>query len=622
MTLRSTKSWRISVWLAVIAVVVSLAFVGRPPAARATDAFPTTNDQSVNIGTARWWYHGVTADQITTLINQNGARLTEIRVEDPAVPTFVVTMVRNSGAYASAWWWYFGVDATTLSGLLSQRRLISLEPYQTSAGLRFAAVMVPNTGSQARAWWWYFGVSQPTVGALLSQNNARLVSLRPYVSGGQRVFAVIMVSNTGTDFKSGTWFASASIADISNDVNTNKRRVVAFTVDPAGGFDAILVDSEGEGWWWWFGIDPATVTNNLVNHGTRLIDVSSYLDNGVRRYTAVELDDSNPDQAPINSESTRVKSWAESNGWGGGFHGAYFIRSSSGSSPTVATDSTFRFEPASTMKVLYLLYTLKQVQAGNITLDSSITYYFTNATFPPSAGACPSTSWETAANARTTTVRTALNEMIKNSNNVLTRAFAIRWGLGAVQGMANGLGMSGTHLNQGLIGCGFQGGVRNETTLTDLAKLYGAVDAGTALSGANRTTFFSTLVGGPRSATDQYGAIVVQEAARLGKSSVVSAFLARFDVRWKGGSYGFCLSSTCGPYKADLSVAGRMSIPFKNSNGSISNRTYLFGDFVNDLVIPCVAGSGCAAENNANNAIFASGAEASRSTIRSALTTW
>jgi hypothetical protein len=71
--------------------------------AGATDAFPTTNDQSTTIATARWWYYGQTASQVTALLSANKARL------------------------------------------------ISIDPYQTSAGLRFAVVMVPNSGDQARS---------------------------------------------------------------------------------------------------------------------------------------------------------------------------------------------------------------------------------------------------------------------------------------------------------------------------------------------------------------------------------------------------------------------------------------------------------------------------------------
>jgi hypothetical protein len=141
--------------------------------------------------------------------------------------------------------------------------------------------MVPNTGAQARSWWWYYGVSGATLGQLLSQNNARLIALRPYMSGGQRVFAVIMISNTGVDFSSWEYWYGVPISTISSHVNNDKMRVIALAPDPAGGWDAILVASEGEQWYWWYGISAATVESDLVSHGTRLIDLSPYYVNGV-----------------------------------------------------------------------------------------------------------------------------------------------------------------------------------------------------------------------------------------------------------------------------------------------------------------------------------------------------
>jgi hypothetical protein len=596
-------------------MLVGLAVLELSPAARATDAFPTTNDQATNLGVARWFYWGQTADQVGALANQNNARLTDVRVEDPSVPTFAVTMVGNTGPYGSAWWWYFGVDANTVGNLLTQNnaRLTSIDPYWTSAGLRFAVVMVPNTGAQNRAWWWYFGVDSGTVANLLNQNNARPVALRPYMDSGQRVFAVIMVSNTGVDSKAWEWWIQQSPDFIGGKTTSDQMRVIAVAPDPLGGWDAILVANEGEGWWWWFGQDPNTVLNNIGAHGTRLIDLSSYLDNGVRRYAAVELDDTNPTQAPINAESSRLQSFAESNGWAGGFHGSYFIQSASGASPIVAENSTFRFEPASAIKVLYLLYTLRQ----GVSLDSPITYYWTDNNVPTPT-VCPMDAvQEIPANARTTTIRNALNGMMQFSNNVYTRAFAIRWGLGPVQAMANQLGLSGTHLNQAWIGCVFRGNARNELTLADAAKLYAAVDSGTALSGQARTDFFNILAGGPPSAGDAWGQVVSQEASALGKSAVVAQFLSTMNVRSKGGQYGICLAD-CNTYKLDLSVAGWVSIPFKRS-GQITPVSYLFGDYVNDLVLTC---SNCPAAMNANNLTGIEAPETARSTIRAALSTW
>ena len=614
--MRQRLAWRRGrIVLGALAAVALLVTFIQP--ARATDAFPGTDDHSTTTATARWWYYGQTAKQVGDLAGQHDARLTQIRVEDPSVPTFAVTMVANTRDYASAWWWYYGQTAQQVDALLSQHdaRLISIDPYQTGDGLRFAMVMVPNSGAQDRAWWWYYGQTTAQVGALLDHNHARLIALRPYLDGGQRLFAVIMVANAGADFKQSQWWAGVSIDSITGHITGDKMRVTALAPDPAGGWDAILVASEGEKWYWWYGLDPQTVEDNVVSHGTRLIDLSSYVVDGQRKYAAVELGDDNPAQPPVNAESSRVQSYADGNGWAGGYHGAYFISSAPGATPVVAVNSGFRYEPASSIKVLYLLYTLRM----GVSLDSPITYYWTDSN-TPDPNACPAAIGETAANAHQTTIRNALTGMMQSSNNVYTRAFALRWGLGSVQAMAAGLGMSDTHLRQPYMGCGFgPGGVRNELTLADAARLYAAVDNGTALSGAARATFFSILLGGPRSASDAWGQVVTQEAASLGRSAVVPQFLAQLDVRWKAGSYTFCQTDQgCVPDKLDLSLAGWMSIPF-HLGGRLAARTFEFGDFVNDLPESC---SNCAASQDAFNLIQQVAAEAARSTIRQALQTW
>ena len=88
-----------------------------------------------------------------------------------------------------------------------------------------------------------------------------------------------------------------------------------------------------------------------------------------------------------SAESSRVQSYADRNGWGGGYHGAYFISSAPGATPIVAANSDFRYEPASSIKVLYLLYTLRQ----GVPLDSPITYYWTDSNVPD-PNVCPAKS--------------------------------------------------------------------------------------------------------------------------------------------------------------------------------------------------------------------------------------
>jgi len=254
------------------------------------DSDPTVNDEGVTVNVARWFYWGQTPAALTGLINTNNARFNKLRIDDPTVPTFAVSMVENTGVYGSAWWWYWGQTAQQVGQLLSQNnaRLVSVDPYETSAGLRFAVVMVPNTGTHDRAWWWYYGQTAGQVGQLLSQNNARLVELRPYNQNGELVFAVIMISNTGQDDLRWEWWFGETTDFINTRIATGLR-VVALAPDPFGNWCAILDEADNDGWWWWYGQTGNQVLSNIGAHNSRLIDIDSYVVNGNREYAVVEL---------------------------------------------------------------------------------------------------------------------------------------------------------------------------------------------------------------------------------------------------------------------------------------------------------------------------------------------
>jgi len=240
---------------------IAVCFMLPASGAMATQANPSTNDQSTTINTGWWTYAGVTASQVGSLLTTNSARLTQIRVENPATPTFDVTMVSNSGAYASGWWWYYGLTASQVSSTLSANnaRLISLEPYVVGGSVLFAVVEVPNTGAQGRAWWWYFGQSPSDIASTLSANNARLVSLQPYQVSGTTYYAVIEISNSGVDFANAGWYYAfnQSPSQISAFLQANPYRLIALAADPGGGFDPIYLGSEGERWSWYFGESAA-----------------------------------------------------------------------------------------------------------------------------------------------------------------------------------------------------------------------------------------------------------------------------------------------------------------------------------------------------------------------------
>jgi len=120
---------------------------------------------------------------------------------------------------------------------------------------------------------------------------------------------------------------------------------------------------------------------------------------------------------------------------------SYLAESSVLLSLHVADNSDFRYEPASTIKVLHLLYSTRESrsqQYARICITGSMETIRT-VTF---------VRWKLSktANKQQTTIQNAFNNMMQESN-VFTDAFTLKWGLPVVQSLACSLGMSSTHLN-------------------------------------------------------------------------------------------------------------------------------------------------------------------------------
>jgi Beta-lactamase enzyme family len=596
--------------------------VGLARTAGADDPTSSTNDTSVHVATGWWWYTGVTPAQISSYLSTNHARLTQLKVEDPTADTFSVVMVANSGAFASGYWWYYGQTAADVTTTLTTNsaRLISVDPYVVSGTTYFAVVEVPNTGSQDRAWQWWYGETAAGVISQVSSGSWRLIALEPYVIGSTTYYAIIMVSNTGYDSKAWYYDISQSIAVINGQV-AQGYRVTHVQVDPGGGFDAILVAGEGEAWYFWYGQQPSNIGSNIAAHHTRLIDIDSYLSGSTRYWTSVEIDNTDAEQAPVNAASTKVDKYAATNGWGAGVHGEYFaqITSKGLGSPIIAANSTYRFEPASSIKILYATYAMLDVEHGTLSLKSKITYY-KDPSDPTNPGVCPSTAWDVPANAVTIPLSTALSQMLHVSDNRITRAFAVKFGVAKVNAWAHSIGLKSTQINQPFIGCGFQGDVRNNFTLANAAAVYAGIYNSRLLKGSTRTDLLSYLLGGTPSSGSEWGQIVTSVAASEGKSKFVKAFLADMTTHDKGGSYAIC-DATCGTYHIDLTDAGLVVIPFKEK-GKVVEVGYAYGGFVNDMSVPCTPGSGCPVENGAWNMLGTVGAQDAALTIGAALKTW
>jgi hypothetical protein len=337
------------------------------------------------------------------------------------------------------------------------------------------------------------------------------------------------------------------------------------------------------------------------------------------------IENTRAETAPVNAESQRVAALLAP-GFGGAPFG--FLLKEVGGPVISAQNADFRYEPASAMKALYLLDAMKRVQAGTEKLDKAKAFsYWVDPADPTNSAVCPDPAWEVPANQVKTTVRDGLERMMQVSDNRATRGFALRYGVADVNALAASLGMTGTHIGQDRVGCGFENGVRNDLTLSDFDKLYGAVATGAALNPANTNTFWSTMINFGAFSPSPIADVVAQEAAALGKSqTVVDQFLAALHLWEKGGDYQFCTDAfTCDHYSLDIDNLGRVSVPFKSAGGTVVPKDYFWSVFANDVQVPCAPGSGCPLDSAAANAIylFEGGAsELLRPVVRDALANW
>ena len=533
------------------------------------------------------WYYGTTEATLNA-VAATGYRITDIEVDSVSPLRFNACLVRNSGVHDTGWWWYHSLTAAQVSSYLAtnQARLIDLEGYDDGAGnTRFSCVMVSNTGSNQKGFWWYHSLTAAQVASYLSTNGARPVDIDRYEIGSTTRYDVVMIPNSGADYRPYTLLLDRPFGDITTAVDTTNRRPYDLERNPDGTWSAVLVDDAGSTplFSWWVGLDAAGVSYRLGQYGMRPIDIECYEVGGARRFAVLMLNNSN---ALTTSIGQQMRATTD------GQVGCYLRRL--GGSELAGLNEGTVFEPASTMKTLHHAHAMRQVRLGNVSLNTLLPVA---TDYAPVGTSCPG---------NTTIVMepltTVLRLMMENSDNARTQAVRAYFGEASINATATALGMSETELRH-RIGCGTDATNNpNDVTLYDLGRLHEEVAQG--YLGTWRDEFYDHMSNG-----ESWGgitSIVDQEAAGLGLSApAIAAFKALLEVASKGGSYGLA----DGSYRAGF---GWVKVPFLTPSRQLQPREYVVGAFVARATVGA----------DASTAVSVAIGEQLRGELRAALATW
>ncbi len=139
---------------------------------------------------AKNWYLflGAQTSTISGYLSTYGYRLVDIDGHEAGTTrVYSAIAIQNSGSDARAWWWYLGVSASQVSSLLAQNgaRLVDLDPVGNGT---YDLIMNRTAG----VWGYYLGQSTSQVNQLVNQWGRRVVDIERVTS---TTFDVILNAN-------------------------------------------------------------------------------------------------------------------------------------------------------------------------------------------------------------------------------------------------------------------------------------------------------------------------------------------------------------------------------------------------------------------------------------------
>ncbi len=541
---------------------------GAPPV---SDGLAATGvDDRSNTDVTPWYvYEHWTSAQILSFATSNNLRVVDLYVESQP-DLFTAVFVANSGSYQKSWWFYINTTPTDLynTAISLNARIVVLKAFDDPAGsVKFYAVLISNTGSDYKTWWFYQGQTVASLTQFWQNNNARIVQINSYVKNNTTYYDAVLISNTGADQASWYWYVNTSVGDLNTLANADNARIIDLDIDPAtGNYNAVLLGCGSScPYWWWYVNVPTLKLLDLANqNGARIIDANSLPGCSDRCWSVVMINNS-------NAITSRVGQILRSDS--DGMLGLY-LKQVGG--PVLANlMDGYVFEPASAIKAVTHLYAMRSIMARSVSQNTLINKYA-----PPVGTSCPGNT-----PAGTETLDTADKEMMWHSDNTRTRELNDYFGTSNVNLMAANLGLTHTAILH-VVGCG--GPPSNQTTLDDLGSLYENVALANTVDAARRSLFFANMAGKAEFLAEGYDwtglwstsipAIIQQEAPLGSSKAFMKWFQDNMDLAYKAGNYNLCNGTNC-TWQYDIAIAGWAKIPFCNGTGPAE---YVFGVYISN----------------------------------------
>lgn len=560
----------------------------------AVSTAPASADAQTDVVTeTQWrWRGNAPLSSIETDINAD-YRLVDIEVESASPLRFSAVSVRNTGDYAKTWWWYYGQTTTQVSQRMSQHnaRLIDVEPYETTSGVRYAILLVRNTGSDyapTHGWVRNYSFSQ-VVDWRNNNPGRRMIDIQPHQFNGQLRYTFIWVQNTGALFKPWGLYMNTTPAFLSNQLAANNTRLIDLEVhDDTERYTGITVPNDGNAWYWFNNVRSSEVQETIGQYASRPIDLQRYrTTSGAIRYAMVVRRNEN--------DLTVAATGAQRSFLPIGTRSGLLLREFNGATSTMAGTFEGRtFEPASLIKTAHHFAAMRRVGRGLDSLNANVTE------FTGLSGSCP-----TGSNPTTRTLRNVLRSMMESSSNTATEAIRARYGTSLIESICENWGAPGIALNHTL-GC-LCGNTRNESSLLDFAGLHESAVGGAL--GSARDDFYDLMSNGLDFGRGSFDTELVLNQ-ELNSSSLTSTerliFRSEILLAHKGGSYN-CNSTP----ERHRSRGAYVRLPHR-SGCEIVHREYFIGAWVNDCP------TSAAAENGVGAAIEV----LYRNRVRAAIASW